>query len=163
MDLFDSLNAVPRGTSTSPPGASSSSIASPNRLPSPINTSIASTLPGPSSSTAPTLPPSTRRTPPPRTTTTAPTPPSPSPPLDPHEDPELVGTHAAARARDSRLYRESCLRGEEALKAEDRGWDFLLGQMNDWEARQRSWGQYRRSLEERRRGPRLLRMIGRVR
>lgn len=67
-----------------------------------------------------------------------------SEPLLPLEDPYLVGEEAAGRARAQRVYREMCLRGEETTRYENRSWEFMLGQMSDWDDRQRSWTQYRR-------------------
>lgn len=68
---------------------------------------------------------------------------------DPHtplEDPYLVGEEAADRARQQRVYREMCLRGEEAARFESRSWDFMMGQMSDWEERNRSWKGFRKSV-----------------
>ncbi|KAK2075056.1 hypothetical protein P8C59_009214 [Phyllachora maydis] len=62
----------------------------------------------------------------------------------PLEDPYLVGEEAAARARRERLAREN---GDAILIREDRRWDFLLAQMNDWEERQRSWTRFRRQVD----------------
>ncbi|KAF1960598.1 hypothetical protein CC80DRAFT_261022 [Byssothecium circinans] len=67
-------------------------------------------------------------------------------PLNPREDPYLVGEEAADRARAQRVYREMCLRGEEAARYESRSWDFMMGQMADWEERQRSWKGFRKSV-----------------
>lgn len=61
----------------------------------------------------------------------------------PLEDPYLVGEEAARRARSQRVYREMCLRGEETARYESRSWDFMLGQMNDWEERAQSWNSFR--------------------
>ncbi|OBU01653.1 hypothetical protein VE01_00574 [Pseudogymnoascus verrucosus] len=57
----------------------------------------------------------------------------------PEEDGELVGEEAAGEARRERLRRE----GVEVLEREDRRWDWLLAQMNDWEERERSWNRFR--------------------
>ncbi|KAF2098925.1 hypothetical protein NA57DRAFT_76159 [Rhizodiscina lignyota] len=65
------------------------------------------------------------------------------PPLSPREDPALVGELAASRARAQRLYRETCMRGEEGRRHENKTWDFMLGQMADWEERGRSWSKFR--------------------
>jgi len=35
---------------------------------------------------------------------------------------------------------------QEALKYESKGWDFMLGQMSDWEEREQSWNNFRRDL-----------------
>lgn len=43
-------------------------------------------------------------------------------PVSPLEDPYLVGEVAASRARAQRVYREMCLRGEEASGYESRSW-----------------------------------------
>ena len=65
----------------------------------------------------------------------------------PNEDPHLVGHAAAERARAQRQYRETlmqeCDNTEQALRIESAAWDFMLSQMVDWEARERSWRQYR--------------------
>ena len=66
--------------------------------------------------------------------------------LRPLEDPELVGEDAADRARRDRLRRE----GDEVLLREDRRWDWMLAQMEDWEVREKSWGQFRRTAEKKR-------------
>ncbi|ELR04819.1 hypothetical protein VC83_07055 [Pseudogymnoascus destructans] len=57
----------------------------------------------------------------------------------PLEDGELVGEEAAREARRERLRWE----GVEVLVREDRRWDWLLAQMNDWEERERSWKKFR--------------------
>lgn len=62
----------------------------------------------------------------------------------PLEDPELVGEEAADRARRERLRRE----GDEVLVREDRRWDWLLSQMDDWSAREKSWKRFRESREK---------------
>ncbi|KAF2002374.1 hypothetical protein P154DRAFT_148110 [Amniculicola lignicola CBS 123094] len=67
-------------------------------------------------------------------------------PLNPLEDPYLVGEVAAMRARSQRVYREMCLRGEEAVRHESRSWDFMVGQMADWEERGRSWSNFRQRV-----------------
>ncbi|CAI6337684.1 unnamed protein product [Periconia digitata] len=67
-------------------------------------------------------------------------------PLNPLEDPYLVGEEAADRHRAARVYREMCLRGEEAAAHESRSWDFMMGQMSDWEERRRSWKGFRKSV-----------------
>lgn len=69
-----------------------------------------------------------------------------SPPFSPREDPALVGETAAARAKAQRLYRETCMRGAEGMKHESQSWDFMLGQMTDWDERERSWTQFRREV-----------------
>ena len=66
-------------------------------------------------------------------------------PFSPQEDPDLVGHEAAARARQTRLYMQRC-GDEEALRQEKKTWDFMLGQMNDWRERERSWEQFRREV-----------------
>lgn len=66
-------------------------------------------------------------------------------PISPLEDPALVGEVAAARARSSRLYRETAMRDPlEALRNENKGWDFMLHQMKDWEERGQSWTNFRK-------------------
>lgn len=79
-------------------------------------------------------------------------------PLSPLEDPQLVGERAAQQARDQRLYRERCLRGDEALRNENKGWDFMMVQMADWEERERSWMRFRESV----RGPRRTMLAKRI-
>ncbi|KAF2180584.1 hypothetical protein K469DRAFT_729824 [Zopfia rhizophila CBS 207.26] len=66
-----------------------------------------------------------------------------SEPVNPLEDPYLVGEEAAGRARAQRVYREMCLKGEEARAHESRSWEFMLSQMVDWEERERSWSKFR--------------------
>jgi hypothetical protein len=78
-----------------------------------------------------------------------------SDPVHPLEDPYLVGEEAADRARASRVYREMCLRGDETARYESRSWDFMFGQMADWEERQRSWNVFRKN------GVRQTKMLGR--
>ncbi|KAF2805542.1 uncharacterized protein BDZ99DRAFT_501749 [Mytilinidion resinicola] len=68
-------------------------------------------------------------------------------PTSPLEDPYLVGEEAAGRARQQRIYREMCMRGEEAVRLESKTWDFMLGQMADWEERERSWGKFRETVK----------------
>jgi len=58
-----------------------------------------------------------------------------SEPVSPLEDPYLVGEEAASRARAQRVYREMCLRGEEAAVYDNRSWEFMILQMADWEER----------------------------
>lgn len=67
-------------------------------------------------------------------------------PLSPLEDPYLVGEEAAGRARAQRIYREMCLRGEEAVRYEGKAWEFMLAQMADWEERERSWRRFREQV-----------------
>lgn len=67
-------------------------------------------------------------------------------PTNPLEDPYLVGEEAAGRARAQRIYREMCLRGEETARYESRAWEFMLGQMADWEDRDRSWARFREQV-----------------
>ncbi|KAL5349743.1 hypothetical protein ACLOAV_004773 [Pseudogymnoascus australis] len=61
----------------------------------------------------------------------------------PLEDGELVGEEAAEKARRERLARE----GVEVLVREDKRWDWLLSQMNDWEERERSWKRFKKQKE----------------
>ncbi|TID23664.1 hypothetical protein E2P81_ATG03232 [Venturia nashicola] len=66
-------------------------------------------------------------------------------PFSPLEDPALVGEVAAARAKSSRLYREAAMRDPlEVLRNENKGWDFMLHQMRDWEERGQSWTSFRK-------------------
>jgi hypothetical protein len=67
-------------------------------------------------------------------------------PLSPLEDPYLVGEEAAEQARTQRIYREMCLRGEEAVRYEGKAWEFMLAQMADWEERERSWRRFREQV-----------------
>lgn len=69
-----------------------------------------------------------------------------SEPINPLEDPYLVGEEAAGRARAARVYREMCLRGEETTRYESRSWDFMWGQMSDWDERQKSWTSFRKRV-----------------
>lgn len=62
------------------------------------------------------------------------------------EDPYLVGSEAADRARRERLIGEG--RGEEVLRREDKAWDFMISQMADWEVRQRSWTKFKSQAEK---------------
>lgn len=64
----------------------------------------------------------------------------------PLEDPELVGEDAAERARRERLRRE----GDEVLLREDKRWDWMLAQMDDWEVREKSWKKFRETSERKR-------------
>ncbi|KAF2836158.1 hypothetical protein M501DRAFT_1019360, partial [Patellaria atrata CBS 101060] len=64
-------------------------------------------------------------------------------PSNPLEDPYLVGEQAAKRARQQRIYREMCLRGDQAVRNESKAWDFMVGQMEDWEERERAWRRFR--------------------
>jgi hypothetical protein len=41
-------------------------------------------------------------------------------------------------------------RDEEALREENKAWEFMLGQMKDWEERERSWKKFREGLEGKR-------------
>ncbi|PSN69166.1 hypothetical protein BS50DRAFT_334621 [Corynespora cassiicola Philippines] len=66
-----------------------------------------------------------------------------SEPVSPLEDPYLVGEDAARRARTARVYREMCLRETETNRHESRSWDFMYGQMADWEDRDKSWRGFR--------------------
>ncbi|KAI9797908.1 MAG: hypothetical protein M1825_005677 [Sarcosagium campestre] len=63
------------------------------------------------------------------------------------EDPFLVGSEAAEQARKERLKRKRA-RGEEVLRQEDKAWDFMLGQMADWDERERSWARFKRESEK---------------
>jgi hypothetical protein len=77
----------------------------------------------------------------------APGPSSPSEGLDPLEDPYVVGTKMAEQARRERLRRIGNGHGMEILRQEDRNWDFMLSQMADWKEREKSWDQFRKSLD----------------
>ncbi|PSR76927.1 hypothetical protein BD289DRAFT_456852 [Coniella lustricola] len=62
--------------------------------------------------------------------------------IRPLEDPHLVGEDAARRARNARLAREN----DDILQLEDRRWDWFLAQQRDWDERERSWKQFRRTM-----------------
>ena len=64
---------------------------------------------------------------------------------NPLEDPHLVGHEAAARAKAQRLYMRRC-NDEEALRQENKTWDFMLAQMADWKEREKSWEKFRREV-----------------
>jgi hypothetical protein len=76
--------------------------------------------------------------------------------LKPLEDPYLVGEEAAEEARLERLRRQGRL-GDEVLIREDKRWDWLLGQMADWDERERSWGVFRKEVQGRGKLARALR------
>ncbi|QDS69718.1 hypothetical protein FKW77_009922 [Venturia effusa] len=81
-------------------------------------------------------------------------------PFRPLEDPALVGEVAAARAKSSRLYRETIMRDPlEALRNENKSWDFMHHQMRDWDERQQSWTNFRKEVSCGRR-TKLARRIG---
>jgi hypothetical protein len=63
------------------------------------------------------------------------------------EDPHVVGTEAAEQARRERLSRQRASDDATALRQEGQSWDFMLKQMADWEARERSWTLFRRQAE----------------
>ena len=72
-------------------------------------------------------------------------------PASPLEDPELVGTAAAAMARCQRLYLADLRNGNRDLDDDDvvamrtqeaKTWDFMIAQMTDWEERERNWQRY---------------------
>ncbi|MCJ1370625.1 hypothetical protein MMC20_001838 [Loxospora ochrophaea] len=69
----------------------------------------------------------------------------PSIPISPLEDPDLVGAEAAERAKTRRLYIARC-NDEEALRQENKTWDFMLAQMADWKEREKSWDKFRRDV-----------------
>jgi hypothetical protein len=64
------------------------------------------------------------------------------------EDPHVVGTEAAEQARRERLNRQRASDDAAALRQEGQSWDFMLKQMADWEARERSWTLFRRQAEQ---------------
>ncbi|KAI4144618.1 MAG: hypothetical protein LQ340_006580 [Diploschistes diacapsis] len=70
-------------------------------------------------------------------------------PLSPLEDPELVGVAAANAAKERRLYMTRCMNGREAMRHEDKTWNFMLSQMTDWHGRERSWEGFKRNVEGR--------------
>jgi len=77
------------------------------------------------------------------------------------EDPYLVGEEAAAEARRERLLREN---GDDILIREDKHWDWLLAQMESWDAREKSWQKYHREVVDRTQRRSLLRSVrGRLR
>ncbi|OBT81900.1 hypothetical protein VE02_09287 [Pseudogymnoascus sp. 03VT05] len=73
----------------------------------------------------------------------------------PEEDGELVGEEAAGEARRERLRRE----GVEVLEREDRRWEWLLAQMNDWDERERSWKMFKEK-KQRTKTERVARRLG---
>ncbi|OTB01798.1 hypothetical protein M426DRAFT_25259 [Hypoxylon sp. CI-4A] len=75
--------------------------------------------------------------------------------IRPLEDPYLVGEEAAARARRERLARQN---GDDILYREERRWDWFLGQMKDWDDRDRGWTSFSSNIEGR---GRLARRFGR--
>lgn len=60
------------------------------------------------------------------------------------EDPKLVGEEAAEKNRLERERREN---GWGVLEDEDKRWDWLVSQMSDWEARDKSWAKFRKEVE----------------
>lgn len=58
--------------------------------------------------------------------------------VSPLEDPSLVGDEAASRATARRLYLEQCAK-EEALIEDQKGWDFMFTQLEDWGGRVKSF------------------------
>jgi hypothetical protein len=66
-----------------------------------------------------------------------------------NEDPYLIGEEAAEQNRQERLKREN---GWNALELEDKRWDWLLSQMNDWEDRDQSWRKFRKGIERENKG-----------
>ena len=68
----------------------------------------------------------------------------------PLEDPALVGPEAAAHATARRLYLERCAEEEALMKEEQKGWDFMVGQMADWREREKSWEGFRKGFQEKR-------------
>ncbi|OBT40417.1 hypothetical protein VE00_08851 [Pseudogymnoascus sp. WSF 3629] len=73
----------------------------------------------------------------------------------PEEDGVLVGVEAAGRARRERERRE----GVEVLEREDRRWDWLLAQMNDWDEREKSWKKFKEK-KQRTKTERVARRLG---
>lgn len=65
--------------------------------------------------------------------------------LNPLEDPHLVGHEAAARAKAQKSYMRRC-NDEEALRQEQKTWDFMLAQMADWKEREKSWEKFRKEV-----------------
>jgi len=68
--------------------------------------------------------------------------------LRPLEDPDLVGHEEAEKNRRARIGRM----GNEILIREDKRWDWMIGQMKDWEEREKSWNKFRREVEQGKRG-----------
>ncbi len=62
------------------------------------------------------------------------------------EDPGVDDVEAAEQARQERIRKKK--RDEEALYEEDKAWTFMVQQMTDWEARERSWAAFRRRAEK---------------
>ncbi len=65
----------------------------------------------------------------------------------PLEDPSLVGDEAAASATARRIFLERCAEGE-ALREEQKGWDFMMAQMEDWGGRMKGLEGFRRSIPQ---------------
>ena len=78
-------------------------------------------------------------------------------PVSPFEDPDLVGVEAANAARERRLYMIRCMDDREALRQENKSWDFMLSQMADRKERERSWEKFRRDIRKNKVLGRLLR------
>ncbi|KAJ2903371.1 hypothetical protein MKZ38_010036 [Zalerion maritima] len=55
----------------------------------------------------------------------------------PLEDPHLVGEDEARRARERRVAREEGIQDSRALEREGRRWDWFLGQVREWDDRDR--------------------------
>ncbi|PVI04543.1 hypothetical protein DM02DRAFT_167231 [Periconia macrospinosa] len=138
-----SIHNTLTSTSTTPPRSTSPSSSTNNNNNNNNTTSSTSLIPPTSPTSSSSL-----LFPPPLDSPTTPSPSSSSTsypvrvgsssdPLHPLEDPYLVGEEAADRARQQRVYREMCLRGEEAAGYESRSWDFMMGQMSDWEERRK--------------------------
>lgn len=145
--LLNTLSAVPAPTPTSIMTASGSAASA---MIAEISESSARTYPSASSARASTQPSSSS------SASLVPA----EVPFSPLEDPALVGEVAAARAKSSRLYRETIMRDPlEALRNENKGWDFMLHQMKDWEERGQSWNNFRKEVSCGRR-MKLARRIG---
>ncbi|KAI9828502.1 MAG: hypothetical protein M1826_006039 [Phylliscum demangeonii] len=81
------------------------------------------------------------------------------------EDPFIVGGEAAVQARLAR--QRQCQQAaiaeddeEDALVAEDKAWDFMLGQMADWDERERSWARFRKEADKTSRWRRKIGVLG---
>ena len=67
-------------------------------------------------------------------------------PTSPLEDPDLVGPEAARRAKERRIYMARCKNNKEAMRQENKTWDFMLAQMADWKEREKSWEKFRNDM-----------------
>ncbi|SPO00216.1 uncharacterized protein DNG_03063 [Cephalotrichum gorgonifer] len=76
----------------------------------------------------------------------------------PLEDPSIVGEESARRARDERMRRER----NAALVLDDQRWDLYLSQMNQWQARERTWSRITPRMNTEERKSFMRRISGRI-